>query len=161
MDRLKGKVAIVTGGASGFGAGMARRFVEEGARVVVADLNAEGALQVAGAMGDNAAGIGADVSSRADTAAMVDLALERFGRLDIMVNNAGYTHRNGDLTGVDEETFDRIVAVNMKAPATKLVPSTTARAVRRSRRRWADRLRNDTRRRADEEDTTGAPWVSG
>lgn len=115
MDRLKGKVAIVTGGASGFGAGMARRFVEEGARVVVADLNAEGALQVAGAMGDNAAGIGADVSSRADTAAMVDLALERFGRLDIMVNNAGYTHRNGDLTGVDEETFDRIVAVNMKA----------------------------------------------
>ncbi|MFN4271945.1 MAG: SDR family oxidoreductase [Aliihoeflea sp.] len=115
MDRLKGKVAIVTGGASGFGAGMARRFVEEGAQVVVADLNAEGALQVAGAMGDNAAGIGADVSSRADTAAMVDLALERFGRLDIMVNNAGYTHRNGDLTGVDEETFDRIVAVNMKA----------------------------------------------
>lgn len=115
MDRLKGKVAIVTGGASGFGAGMARRFVEEGARVVVADLNAEGALQVAGAMGDNAAGIGADVSSRADTAAMVDLALERFGRLDIMVNNAGYTHHNGDLTGVDEETFDRIVAVNMKA----------------------------------------------
>jgi 3-oxoacyl-[acyl-carrier protein] reductase len=115
VDRLKGKVAIVTGGASGFGAGMARRFVEEGARVVVADLNAEGALQVAGAMGDNAAGIGADVSSRADTAAMVDLALERFGRLDIMVNNAGYTHRNGDLTGVDEETFDRIVAVNMKA----------------------------------------------
>ena len=115
MERLKGKVAIVTGGASGFGAGMARRFVEEGARVVVADLNAEGALEVAATMGDDAAGIGVDVSSRADTAAMVDLALERFGRLDIMVNNAGYTHRNGDLTGVDEETFDRIVAVNMKA----------------------------------------------
>ena len=115
MERLKGKVAIVTGGASGFGAGMARRFIEEGARVVVADLNAEGALEVAATMGDDAAGIGVDVSSRADTAAMVDLALERFGRLDIMVNNAGYTHRNGDLTGVDEETFDRIVAVNMKA----------------------------------------------
>jgi len=115
VERLKGKVAIVTGGASGFGAGMARRFVEEGARVVVADLNAEGALEVAATMGDDAAGIGVDVSSRADTAAMVDLALERFGRLDIMVNNAGYTHRNGDLTGVDEETFDRIVAVNMKA----------------------------------------------
>ncbi len=115
MDRLKGKVAIVTGGASGFGAGMAARFAEEGAKVVVADLNGEGAKAVAAEIGENAIAIGADVSSRADTEAMVKAATENFGRLDIMVNNAGYTHLNGPLTGVDEEIFDRIYTVNMKA----------------------------------------------
>lgn len=115
MDRLKGKVAIVTGGASGFGAGMAVRFAEEGAKVVVADLNGEGAKTVAAEIGENAIAIGADVSNRADTEAMVKAATENFGRLDIMVNNAGYTHLNGALTGVDEEIFDRIYNVNMKA----------------------------------------------
>lgn len=115
MDRLKGKVAIVTGGASGFGAGMAARFAEEGAKVVVADLNGEGAKAVAKEIGESAIPVGADVSSRADTEAMVKAATENFGRLDIMVNNAGYTHLNGPLTGVDEEIFDRIYTVNMKA----------------------------------------------
>jgi 3-oxoacyl-[acyl-carrier protein] reductase len=115
VDRLKGKVAIVTGAASGFGAGIAARFAEEGAKVVVADLNREGAEKVASGIGTAAIPVGADVSSRGDTDAMVAAAMDSFGRLDIMVNNAGYTHRNGDLSGVDEETFDRIFNVNMKA----------------------------------------------
>jgi 3-oxoacyl-[acyl-carrier protein] reductase len=115
MDRLKGKVAIVTGAASGFGEGMAKRFAEEGAKVVVADLNGSGAERVAGEIGAAAVACKADVSNRADVDAMVKLATDRFGRLDIMVNNAGYTHRNGDMLKVDEKTFDTIVAVNMKA----------------------------------------------
>lgn len=115
MDRLKGKVAIVTGAASGFGEGMAKRFADEGAKVVVADLNGSGAERVAGEIGAAAVACKADVSQRADVDAMVRLATDRFGRLDIMVNNAGYTHRNGDMLKVDEKTFDTIVAVNMKA----------------------------------------------
>ena len=115
MNRLKGKVAIVTGAASGFGEGMAKRFAEEGAKVVVADLNGAGAERVAGEIGAAAVACKADVAQRADVDAMVRLATDRFGRLDIMVNNAGYTHRNGDMLKVDEKTFDTIVAVNMKA----------------------------------------------
>src|SRR6185312_3952711 len=115
MDRLKGKVAIVTGAASGFGEGMAKRFAEEGAKVVVADLNVSGAERVAGEIGAAAVACKADVSDHADVDAMVKLATDRFGRLDIMVNNAGYTHRNGDMLKVDEKTFDTITAVNMKA----------------------------------------------
>jgi 3-oxoacyl-[acyl-carrier protein] reductase len=83
--------------------------------VVVADLNGAGAERVAGEIGDAAVACKADVSQRADVEAMVKLATGRFGRLDIMVNNAGYTHRNGDMLKVDEKTFDTIVAVNMKA----------------------------------------------
>ncbi|HMM63739.1 MAG: SDR family oxidoreductase [Mesorhizobium sp.] len=115
MERLKGKVAIVTGAASGFGAGMVRRFAEEGARVVVADLNGKGAERVAGEIGKAAIWARADVSQRADVDEMVGAALHAFGRVDVMVNNAGYTHRNGDMLKVDEETFDLITAVNMKA----------------------------------------------
>ncbi|MGN6770839.1 MAG: SDR family oxidoreductase [Rhizobiaceae bacterium] len=115
MDRLKSKVAVVTGAASGFGEGMAKRFAEEGAKVVVADLNGSGAERVAGEIGAAAVACKADVAQRADVDAMVRLATDRFGRLDIMVNNAGYTHRNGDMLKVDEKTFDTIVAVNMKA----------------------------------------------
>ena len=115
MDRLKDKVAIVTGAASGFGEGMAKRFAEEGAKIVVADLNGDGAARVAQEIGSAAIAIAADVSKRADIDAMVKAAAEKFGRLDILVNNAGYTHRNGDLLKVDEATFDRIYNVNMKA----------------------------------------------
>ena len=115
MARLKDKVAIVTGAASGFGAGMARRFAEEGARVVVADMNARGAEQVAREIGAAAIWTRTDVSQRAGIDEMVAAALHAFGRLDVMVNNAGYTHRNGDMLAVDEETFDLIAAVNMKA----------------------------------------------
>ena len=113
--RLKGKVAVITGAASGFGEGMARRFAEEGARIVVADLNAKGAERVAGEIGKAAIAVTTDVSSRSEVDEMVYAAKSAFGRVDIMVNNAGYTHRNGDLTHVDEPTFDLITAINMKA----------------------------------------------
>ena len=115
MARLTGKVAVITGAASGFGEGMAKRFAEEGARVVVADLNSKGAERVAGEIGSHAIAVGTDVSQRSEVEAMVAAAMDAFGRIDIMVNNAGFTHRNGDMLGVDEDTFDLIAAVNMKA----------------------------------------------
>ncbi|WP_223476334.1 SDR family oxidoreductase [Oricola indica] len=115
MARLAGKSAIVTGAASGFGEGMAKRFAEEGANVLVADLNGEGAERVASEIGAAALPLAVDVARREDVDRMAATALERFGRIDIMVNNAGYTHPNGDMLGVDEETFDRIADVNMKA----------------------------------------------
>jgi 3-oxoacyl-[acyl-carrier protein] reductase len=104
--RLKDKVAIVTGAAAGFGEGIARRFAEEGAKVVVADLNARGAAELAEEIGNDAI---------ADVEQMVYAAKSAFDRVDIVVNNAGFTHRNGDMLGVDEATFDLITAVNMKA----------------------------------------------
>ncbi len=113
--RLENKVAIITGAASGFGEGMARRFAEEGAKVVVADLNQRGAERVAEEIGENAIAVTTDVSLRSEIDEMASAALSAFGRIDIMVNNAGYTHRNGDMLGVDEATFDLIAAVNMKA----------------------------------------------
>ena len=115
MGRLQDKVAIITGGASGFGEGMARRFAEEGAKVVVADLNAKGAERVASEIGDAAIPVTVDVALRNEIEAMVEAALQAFGRVDVMVNNAGFTHRNGSLLDVDEDTFDLITAVNMKA----------------------------------------------
>lgn len=113
--KLKGKVAVVTGAASGFGRAIAEHFVRQGACVVVADLNGEGAEAVAADIGDQAIALRADVAVRADAEAMVAAAGDAFGRLDIMVNNAGYTHTNQPLTEVDEETFDRVYAVNVKA----------------------------------------------
>ncbi|QDZ01644.1 SDR family oxidoreductase [Nitratireductor mangrovi] len=115
MARLKDKVAIITGAASGFGEGMAKRFAEEGASVVVSDLNAKGAERVAGEIGDAALPVTADVSQKADIDAMVAAAMERHRRIDIMVNNAGFTHTNQSMLDVDEATFDLIGAVNMKA----------------------------------------------
>jgi 3-oxoacyl-[acyl-carrier protein] reductase len=116
MTRLAGKTAIITGGASGFGEGMARRFAEEGAKLVVADLNLKGAQKVAASLGKAAAiAVHADVSRKEDVDAMVGAAMNEFGRVDIMVNNAGFTHRNGSMLGVDESTFDLITGVNMKA----------------------------------------------
>ena len=115
MNRLKDKVAIVTGAASGFGEGMAKRFAEEGAKVVVADLNAKGAARVAGEIGKAAVAVATDVTQKGEVEQMVATAMKAFGRVDVMVNNAGYTHRNGDMLKVEEDTFDLITAVNMKA----------------------------------------------
>ncbi|MCY1708260.1 SDR family oxidoreductase [Pannonibacter sp. SL95] len=114
-DRLTGKVAVITGAGSGFGEGMAKRFAEEGARVVVADLNGEAAARVAGEIGASAVAVTADVTVRADVDRMVKAASEGFGRLDILINNAGYSHRNKSLLEVSEDEFDRILAVNAKA----------------------------------------------
>ncbi|MBI5129512.1 MAG: SDR family oxidoreductase [Rhodopseudomonas palustris] len=113
--RLKGKSFVVTGGGSGFGAAMARRFVAEGARVLVADINGEAALSVAQSIGKEAVACTADVADRASHQAMIDAAIAAFGGIDCVVNNAGYTHKNQPLLDVDEATFDRVYAVNVKS----------------------------------------------
>lgn len=111
--RLANKIALVTGAASGFGAGIARRFAAEGAKVVCADLNLAGAQTIAAEIGGIA--VGGDVSREADVAAMVQAAVAAYGGLDILVNNAGTTHRNKPLLEVTEEEFDRVYAVNVKS----------------------------------------------
>jgi len=113
--RLKARVAIVTGGGSGFGAAICRRFVEEGAKVVVVDCRREGGDAVARETG--AAFVEADVASEADTRRMIATAVERFGRLDIVVNNAGAPQAPTLITDTDEHDFDRLMAVNAKAIA--------------------------------------------
>ena len=113
--RLAGKIAIVTGAASGFGEGIARKFVAEGARVVVADRDGDGARRVADALGAHAESVRADVTRAADVEAMVQTAIERFDGLDVLVNNAGMGHLPQPLESLDEADFDRILAVNVKA----------------------------------------------
>lgn len=113
---MDGKTALITGAASGFGKAMAERFASLGARVAVVDLNGEKARAVAEAIGtDRAIGIAADVTRRADVVAAVKATTEAFDVPDIVVNNAGFTHKNRPLLEVDEETFDRVFAVNVKS----------------------------------------------
>lgn len=115
MGRLDKNVAVITGAASGFGKGIAEAFAREGARVVIADLDAEGAEEVAAVIGDQAIAAGGDVTKRADVEAMIEAAVRQFGGLDILVNNAGTTHANKPAQEVTEEEFDRIYAVNVKS----------------------------------------------
>ncbi len=112
--QLDGKIAIVTGAASGFGAGIAERFVAEGARVTIADLDRARGAEVAAAFGDRARFVAADVSRGADFAGLVEATVGLWGGLDILVNNAGITHKNGPMAEVSEDEFDRIYAVNVK-----------------------------------------------
>jgi len=111
--RLKDKIAIVTGGGSGFGEGIARKFIAEGAKVLIADRDEASAQRVATALGAEA--IRADVAVAADVKAMVEAAVARFGGLDILVNNAGMGHLPQPLESLSEDEFDRILAVNVKA----------------------------------------------
>jgi len=113
--RLKGRIAIVTGGASGFGRGIAEAFAREGANVMVADRDTRGAAAAAAGIGTAAVPFTCDVAVKADVEAMVAACVRTFGGLDILVNNAGVTHRNQSLLTVTEEEFDRIYAVNVKA----------------------------------------------
>ena len=113
--RLAGKIAIVTGAARGFGEGIARAFAREGARLVLADLDAAGVARLAAEIGAQAAAVAADVSRGPDVEAIVAAALARFGGIDIVVNNAGTTHRNRPMLEVDEDIFDRVYAVNVKS----------------------------------------------
>ena len=113
--RLQGKVALVTGAASGFGAEIARLFAAEGAKVVILDLNGEGARKVAADVGHGALAVAGDVTKRADIDAAVKAALDAHGRLDIVINNAGWTHRNKPILEVTEDEFDRVYAINVKS----------------------------------------------
>jgi 3-oxoacyl-[acyl-carrier protein] reductase len=121
--RLEGKVAIVTGGGSGFGEGIVKKFAAEGAKVLIADRDEANAERVAAATG--ARWLRADVTDAADVRAMLDAAQSAFGGLHILVNNAGVGHLPQALEGLPEDEFDRIVAVNMKAiylAAKEIVP---------------------------------------
>ncbi|MBX9965773.1 MAG: SDR family oxidoreductase [Burkholderiales bacterium] len=116
MGMLANKVAIVTGAASGFGAEIARLYVAEGAKVAVADLNEDGAKTVAAGLGSgNAIAVKCDVAKRSDVDNLVAATAKAFGTVDIVVNNAGYTHRNSPMLEVDEAAFDRCFDVNVKA----------------------------------------------
>ncbi|MCR9137191.1 MAG: SDR family oxidoreductase [Alphaproteobacteria bacterium] len=124
--RLEGKTAIVTGGASGFGAGIVRKFISEGARVMVADINGDAAAAFAAEVGDGAMAQTVDVSSGDSVRQMADTALAAFGNVDILVNNAGVSHLPTALEEVSEADFDRVLAVNVKSvylTARHLVPS--------------------------------------
>ncbi|MDP1668138.1 glucose 1-dehydrogenase [Phaeovulum sp.] len=111
--RLSGKTAIVTGAGSGFGAGIARRFAAEGARVMLADINLAAAETVAAECGGRAQAV--DVSLDASVAAMAQAAMAAWGKIDILVNNAGITHLPQPMEAVAEAEFDRILAVNAKS----------------------------------------------
>jgi 3-oxoacyl-[acyl-carrier protein] reductase len=113
--RLSGKSAIVTGGASGFGAGIARRFILEGARVVIADIDGDAALAMAEELGDAALGLQVDVASADGVASMVETTVRSMGGVDILVNNAGIGHRPEPMESLSEETFDKIFEVNIKS----------------------------------------------
>lgn len=113
--KLKDKVAIVTGAGGGYGEGIAHYFAEQGAKVVVADIRGDAAQKVASDIGAAAVACTADVTSGESTKAMVQAALDAFGKLDILVNNAGTTHKNQSMLLVDEATFDKVYAVNVKS----------------------------------------------
>ena len=111
--RLNGKTAVVTGGGSGFGAGICRKFVAEGARVIVADINMEAATEIAKELDGWAVQV--DVSDNRSVNTMAETTFTTFGKLDILVNNAGITHQPMPLEDVSEEDFDRVFAVNAKS----------------------------------------------
>jgi 3-oxoacyl-[acyl-carrier protein] reductase len=115
LSRLAGKTAVITGGASGFGAGIAEKFVEEGARVVIADLHEAGARDLAARLGETAHWVEVDVASDASVAELARTLTERDLDPDIVVNNAGVGQRPTPLDAVPEAEFDRLLAVNVKS----------------------------------------------
>jgi len=126
--RLAGKTAIITGAGSGFGAGMARKFAGEGARVLVADINMDAAQTVAKELDGLAHQV--DVALNASVQAMAEAALSAFGHVDILINNAGITHLPKPMETVEEDEFDRVLAVNAKSvylTARHLVPHMKSR----------------------------------
>ena len=117
MGRIENKVVVITGGAGGIGSEVARRFVDEGALVLLVDLDEEALSQVCSELPSNRVGyLAADVTNWADNQAMVSLALERYGGLDIFLANAGIEGAISSILDYDEEVFDRLMAVNVKGP---------------------------------------------
>lgn len=127
--RLAGRSAFVTGGASGFGEGIVRRFVAEGAGVAIVDRNGDATARLAGELGTAALAVAADISERTQVVRAAETALAAFGGIDILVNNAGIGQAPGPMEDVDEALFDRILAVNAKSvylTAAALLPAMKA-----------------------------------
>ena len=114
--RLENQVAVVTGGARGLGAGIVSRFVEEGARVVFSDLLNERGKALEEEFGQNVAFYRADATSAPDTEALMDFAVQRFGRLDCVVNNAGTGGVRGPIAEIPVEGFDQSIALLLRGP---------------------------------------------
>lgn len=128
--RLENKTAIVTGGSSGFGAGIVRKFHAEGAKVLIADLNVEMGQALADELGEGVAVIGTNVADGAEVQAMTDRAMDLWGQIDILINNAGVTHLPAAMEDISEDDFDRVIAVNVKSvylTARAIVPLMKAR----------------------------------
>lgn len=113
--RLNNKVAIVTGGASGFGAGIVRKFCAEGASVVIADLNEQAAIALANELGDKTIAVVCDVSNSDDVSALIEKTTNTFETVDILINNAGTTHLPKPMEDVSEQDFDKVFSVNTKS----------------------------------------------
>ncbi len=113
--RLAGKTALVTGGASGFGRAIAERFAEAGARVGVLDINKQGAAAVSASIGNAATPFVADVADGAAVREAAQAAMDAFGEVDILVNNAGWSHPNRPVLEIDEDSFDKVFAINVKS----------------------------------------------
>ncbi|MEW7007281.1 SDR family oxidoreductase [Lentilitoribacter sp. EG35] len=129
--RLKDRIAIVTGGASGFGAGIVRKFHDEGAQVVIADVNYDAALNYTKEFDTNTTAIEVNVASSKSVQKMTEQVIDRFDHIDILVNNAGITHLPTPMEDVSEEDFDRVFNVNMKSvylTAKHVVPHMKQRA---------------------------------
>ena len=125
--RLSDKIAIVSGGGSGFGSGIVSKFAKEGAKVIVADIQIENAKKIANASGGIAVEV--DVSNSLSFKNLINTTMEKFGKIDIMVNNAGITHTPKKMEDISEEEFDRIFSVNSKSvflSAKYLVPLMTS-----------------------------------
>jgi 3-oxoacyl-[acyl-carrier protein] reductase len=117
MQRFEGQVAVVTGAGSGFGEAIAKRFAAEGAAVIVADIaptRVERVVAEITAAGGRAHGVATDVSQADSVRGMIETAVDRFGALDVLVNNAGFTHRSGPAWELDEADYDRVFATNTK-----------------------------------------------
>lgn len=113
--RLQNKTAIVTGGASGFGAGIVRKFHAEGARVLIGDLNVDMAQALATELGQGVELIRCNVADGADVQKMADHAMSLWGQIDVLVNNAGITHLPAAMEDISEDDFDKVLAVNVKS----------------------------------------------
>jgi 3-oxoacyl-[acyl-carrier protein] reductase len=112
--RFDGKVALITGGAGAFGSELGRRFVAEGAHAVLADIDADAAAVVAATLGERAAACHLDVTDTTSVSGAIDFAEQHFGGIDVLVNNAGLTHRPAPLDELPEEAFDLVFGVNVK-----------------------------------------------
>ena len=112
--RLKNKTVIVTGGASGFGEGIVRRFAEEGANIVIADINGDAGKKVSDSI-QGSLFCEVDVANNASVKNMIEDSVKKFGSVDVFINNAGIAQRNSPMTEVSEDSFDRIYAVNVKS----------------------------------------------